>query len=93
MFLHVTLRVALPPAVIVPATAVLSTGRESVVWLKHAEGVFRPRRVTLGARAGEEVQVLDGVAAGDSVVATGGYLLDSESQLQFTPSTAPEEKP
>jgi Cu(I)/Ag(I) efflux system membrane fusion protein len=92
MFLHVALRVPLSPSVVVPASAVLSTGRESVVWLKHAEGVFRPRRVTLGARAGEEIQVLDGVAAGDSVVATGGYLLDSESQLQFTPSGEQEEK-
>lgn len=74
--------VVLPLAVVVPVTALLSTGNRHVVWLQKQAGVYEARNVTPGGRAGEDIQILDGIAEGEIVVTSGGYLLDSESQLR-----------
>ena len=82
MYMSALLRVRLPEAIAVPASAVLSTGQRNVVWVQKGAGVFEPRDVVLGERAEDYYQVLDGLAVGDTVVASGGYLVDSESQLE-----------
>ena len=82
MYVDAVAAVPLSPAIVVPATAVLSTGTRTVVWVQTDSEVFEPRLVRLGARAGEDVQILEGIRQGDRVVISGGYLLDSESQLQ-----------
>ena len=82
MFVNAIVSVDLPPAVVVPVSAVLSTGAQSVVWVQKMEGLYEPRRVTLGVRAGGDYQILSGISAGDTVVTSGGYLIDSESQLE-----------
>jgi Cu(I)/Ag(I) efflux system membrane fusion protein len=69
-------------AVMVPSTAVLSTGTHEVVWVRQSAGVYEPRLVQTGAEANGFTQILSGVVAGESVVTNGGYLIDSESQLQ-----------
>jgi Cu(I)/Ag(I) efflux system membrane fusion protein len=45
------------------------------------DGALEPRQVTLGARAGDRIQVLDGVAEGERVVASANFLVDAESRL------------
>jgi Cu(I)/Ag(I) efflux system membrane fusion protein len=94
MFLQVVITVELPSSLLVPASAVLSTGQKSVVWMDAGNGVFRPRTVLAGARSGNLLQILKGLEEGEAVVASGGYLLDSESQLQMTtaPAHTHEEK-
>ena len=82
MYLDAFAAVPLPRAVVVPATAVLSTGIRAVVWVQTGSEVFEPRLVRIGARAGGDVQILEGIREGDRVVTSGGYLLDSESQLE-----------
>ena len=77
--------------VVVPASAVLSTGQRHVVWVQKDEGVFEPRLVKLGVRAGDSVQILDGIKEGEIVVSSGGYLIDSESQLQTASSATAAE--
>ncbi|HEX6643276.1 MAG TPA: efflux RND transporter periplasmic adaptor subunit [Gemmatimonadales bacterium] len=69
------------PVLSVPRSAVLSTGERHLVFLRGAEGQFIPRLVTLGLATDERVAVLSGVAAGDSVVASGTFLVDAESNL------------
>lgn len=69
-------------ALTVPAEAVVNTGEYSYVFLAHADGRFEPRRVWTGMSEGERVQVLRGVAEGDTVVASASFLIDSESRLQ-----------
>jgi len=84
MFVNAVATVRLPPAIMVPSSAVLSTGNRAVVWVQKDSLFFEPRLIRPGARAGEDVQILDGIREGERVVISGGYLLDSESQLQAT---------
>ena len=69
------------PALSVPRSAVLSTGERHLLFLRGDEGQFIPRLVTLGLATDERVEVLSGVSAGDTVVASGTFLVDAESNL------------
>jgi Cu(I)/Ag(I) efflux system membrane fusion protein len=55
-----------------------------LVFLKRPDGRFEPREVTLGAGDDERYQVLAGLTAADTVVASGTFLLDAESNLGTT---------
>lgn len=65
----------------IPRTAALVTGKRTLVFLKSPDGRFEPREVTLGAGTDERYEVLAGLAVGDTVVASGTFLLDAESNL------------
>jgi membrane fusion protein, copper/silver efflux system len=54
------------------------------VFVAGQQGRFEPRRVQLGARAGERVEVRSGLAEGETVVTTANFLIDSESRLRAT---------
>lgn len=69
-------------ALLVPSQAVLVTGKKTVVWVEISSNTFEPRAVTVGATADSVVQVLSGLAEGEVIAATGGYLLDAESIMQ-----------
>lgn len=66
----------------VPSEAVIETGRRSSVVLALGEGRFRPVDVETGMAADGMVEVLSGLEAGDEVVISGQFLIDSESSLQ-----------
>lgn len=70
-------------AVLIPREAVVDTGELQYVFVATAPGRFEPRRVQVGARSGDDVQIQKGVKAGETVVTTGNFLLDSESSLRF----------
>ena len=74
--------VAAARAVTVPTLAVLRTGQRNVVVLDLGNGRFEPREVNLGHEGGGYAEVIAGVAAGDRVVTSAQFLLDSESSLQ-----------
>ena len=83
MFVDVRLAAELrASAVLVPDMAVLRSGDRDTVFVALADGSFLPRTVTLGARTGDDDEVLSGLAAGERVVISGQFLLDSESQLR-----------
>jgi Cu(I)/Ag(I) efflux system membrane fusion protein len=82
MFVNVTISSTLSRAVVIPATALLSYGSRQIVWVQKKEGVFEPRNVTVGISAGGQTQILQGLNEGERIVVSGGYLLDSESQMQ-----------
>jgi multidrug efflux pump subunit AcrA (membrane-fusion protein) len=84
MFAAVALAAELSPAtLLVPDLAVLRSGERNTVFVALAGGQFSPRRVTLGPRAeGDYYQVLGGLEAGERVVTSGQFMLDSESQLR-----------
>jgi Cu(I)/Ag(I) efflux system membrane fusion protein len=90
MFVQALIRLPLPAAVVVPATALMDTGKRQVVWIQVQDGVFEPREVQAGVRVGDEVQILKGLAKGEVIAATGAYLIDSESQLRGGPATGHE---
>ncbi len=66
----------------VPAEAVIRTGEHSYVFLAHEGGRFEPRMVWTGMGQGDRVQILKGLAEGDTVVASAAFLIDSESRLK-----------
>ena len=68
-------------AVVVPASAVVETGERAFVLVKRGEGLFEPREVTVGGRAGDKVSIAENLAAGDTVVASANFLIDSEANL------------
>lgn len=65
----------------VPRGAVIDTGERQAVFVAAAEGGYESRNVKLGARTADEIQVVEGLAAGEAVVAAGTFLLDSETQM------------
>ena len=66
----------------VPDSAVLDTGTRQLVLVDLGEGRFDSRAVKLGARADGYVEVLEGVRAGEAVVVSANFLIDSESNLK-----------
>ena len=70
-------------AVLVPDLAVLRSGERNTVFIAHDDGTFDPREIKLGVRSqGNFYEVLSGLAAGERVVVSGQFMLDSESQLR-----------
>ncbi len=69
---------------VIPSSAVLWTGKRSVVYLKKNanEPVFELREVVLGNRIGENYEVLEGVDNGDEIVTNGTFTVDAAAQLQ-----------
>jgi Cu(I)/Ag(I) efflux system membrane fusion protein len=65
----------------VPRSAVLSTGERSIVFVREARGRLTPREVALGASNDERVEILRGLAAGETVVTSATFLVDAESNL------------
>ncbi|MDD2900175.1 MAG: efflux RND transporter periplasmic adaptor subunit [Desulfuromonadaceae bacterium] len=82
MFVNAIIRVPLVKGIILPTTAVIDTGKRQVVWIETAPGMFEPRDVQVGERVEDKVQILSGIKTGDKVAVSGGYLIDSESQLR-----------
>ncbi|PZO52815.1 MAG: efflux RND transporter periplasmic adaptor subunit [Alphaproteobacteria bacterium] len=68
-------------ALLVPAEAVIQTGRRSVVIVAPEPGRFVPTEVVLGRRSGDRIEIRQGLAEGQRVVASGQFLIDSEASL------------
>ena len=66
----------------VPAEAVIETGRRASVVLALGGGRFQPVDVVTGMASNGMVEILSGIRAGDEVVVSGQFLIDSESSLQ-----------
>ncbi len=66
----------------IPIQAVLRTGKRNIALVALGEGKFAPRDLVLGAQAGDEFQVLDGLKEGERVVTSAEFLINSESSLR-----------
>jgi multidrug efflux pump subunit AcrA (membrane-fusion protein) len=88
MFTDVHLEGASAFALTVPETAVIQTGERTLVFVDHGDGRYEPREVVLGARQAGRYEVRQGVAAGERVVVSANFLLDSESSLRAAISSA-----
>lgn len=81
MFATVRFGGAQTPALLVPSEAVIRTGRRTLVMLAGGGGRFMPAEVQVGREAGDRTEVLAGLSLGETVVASGQFLLDSEASL------------
>jgi len=69
-------------AIVIPSEAVIRSGVRNQVFIVREPGKFEPRKVTLGLASGGKVIVLKGVSAGEIVVTSAQFLMDSESNLR-----------
>ncbi len=67
---------------VVPAEAVIRTGRRAVVLVRKEDGSFESRDVALGQELGDDIEVTQGLNEGEQVVASGQFLIDSEARLR-----------
>ncbi|MFN2381093.1 MAG: efflux RND transporter periplasmic adaptor subunit [Guyparkeria sp.] len=82
-FAEVTLSPANTPEVLtVPSTAIIPAPGGTRVVVRTGEGRFRPVAVETGVEAGGHTEIVSGLKAGDQVVASGQFLIDSESSIQ-----------
>lgn len=90
MFVNVTVKVPLGNQLVIPVSGVLQSGTRQIVFVDKGGGYLEPRDVQLGTQAGDDYIVLEGLKAGEQIVTSANFLIDSESQLQaaigsFTP--------
>jgi Cu(I)/Ag(I) efflux system membrane fusion protein len=74
--------------IIIPKSAVLWTGKRSVVYVKQDSDkfAFKLREVELGPMLGESYVILDGLSEGEEIVTNGTFSVDAAAQLEGKPS-------
>jgi RND family efflux transporter MFP subunit len=94
MYVNVDIAANLARHIVVPASAVLQSGQNAVVFIDHGEGHLEPRVVTTGPQVDESTVILSGIKPGERVVSSASFLVDSEAQLQAAfQNFAPLEQP
>jgi Cu(I)/Ag(I) efflux system membrane fusion protein len=82
LFGDVTLDLGGAAGVVVPTEALVDTGDRQYLFVDRGGGRFEPRAVKAGRSEAGQVTILEGLAAGEVVVTTANFLLDSESRLR-----------
>jgi len=82
MFVDVAIDIAGPARLSVPAEAVLDAGTSKTVYVDKGNGYLEPREVQTGERMNGRVEILKGLKAGDRIVTSGTFLLNSETQMK-----------
>jgi len=83
MFADVTIHASpLSDAVVVPSEAIIRSGLKEQVFIVREPGKFEPREVDIGLSSGSFTEIRRGVAAGEKVVVSSQFLIDSESKLR-----------
>ncbi len=82
MYVNVSLEAPLGKVILMPAEAVFFTGKTNIVFVAKGKGLFEPRHVMVGQKAGDFYVVNEGLLEGEMVVTNGNFLVDSESKLK-----------
>jgi Cu(I)/Ag(I) efflux system membrane fusion protein len=96
MYAQLEIAAEIQRALAVPRSAVLESGRRTLVLVERGEGRFEPRPVKLGMRGDELIAVLEGLSEHERVVTSANFLIDAESNLKAAlgsfaaPSDVPE---
>jgi multidrug efflux pump subunit AcrA (membrane-fusion protein) len=81
MLADVELKIAYGRHLAVPSEAVLDSGTVQTVFVARDPATFEPRQVTIGATVDGRTIVTAGLKRGETIVESGNFLLDSETQL------------
>jgi multidrug efflux pump subunit AcrA (membrane-fusion protein) len=87
MYVNIALKPRLGRALVIPDSGVFRTGIHDIAFIARGNGYLQPVEVELGAHAGGEFVVRKGLRAGDRIVSSANFLIDSESQLQAAMGT------
>jgi hypothetical protein len=79
---NVALKVPMGRQLVIPATGVMQSGTRQIAFVKRGDDYLEPRELELGPRVGDDFVVLKGLKAGEEIVTSANFLIDSESQLQ-----------
>jgi Cu(I)/Ag(I) efflux system membrane fusion protein/cobalt-zinc-cadmium efflux system membrane fusion protein len=82
MYVNVTIAAALGRQLVIPASGLLQAGTRQLAFIDHGQGYLEPREVEVGPRIDDYVVVLKGLRAGERIVSSANFLVDSEAQLQ-----------
>jgi len=67
---------------VVPQSAVLNSGDHQTVFVDRGNGYFEPRDVKISEQIDGRIEILSGLKAGERIVISGNFLMDSESRLK-----------
>lgn len=82
MYLKVKINTYASQSIGVPKNAVIRTGEHNYVYIEKEKGVYEPKEVQIGYEQDGFYAITSGLTEGDLVVTSGGFLIDSESQIQ-----------
>jgi membrane fusion protein, copper/silver efflux system len=82
MYANVEIKVRLGQKLVVPEGAIINTGVRQIAIIDKGNGYFAPREVKVGSNADGYYEVISGLKAGERVVTSATFLVDSESNLK-----------
>jgi Cu(I)/Ag(I) efflux system membrane fusion protein/cobalt-zinc-cadmium efflux system membrane fusion protein len=86
MYVNVNIAAPMGRQLVIPASGVLQAGTRQIAFIDKGQGSLEPREIETGTRLDDSVVVLKGLKAGDRIVSSANFLLDSEAQLQSSMS-------
>ncbi|HMG84141.1 MAG TPA: FixH family protein [Terracidiphilus sp.] len=82
MYVNVDIAAPLGRQLVIPASGVLQAGSRQIAFIDRGQGSLEPREIGTGPTLGDSIVVLKGLKAGDRIVSSANFLIDSEAQLQ-----------
>jgi YtkA-like len=82
MYVDVDISAPLGRRLVIPSSGVLQAGNRQIAFIDHGQGSLEPREIETGPRLDDSIVVLKGLKAGDRIVTSANFLIDSEAQLQ-----------
>jgi len=82
MYVNVRAKLPMGRQLVIPASAAFHSGTKNLVFVYRGEGNIEPREVEVGPQVGNEFVVTKGLKAGEEIVTSANFLIDSEAQLQ-----------
>jgi Cu(I)/Ag(I) efflux system membrane fusion protein len=82
MYANVEIKVHLGQKLVVPEGAIIDTGLRQMAIVDKGSGYFEPREVKVGAKVENYYEIIKGLKAGERVVTSANFLIDSESKLK-----------
>jgi Cu(I)/Ag(I) efflux system membrane fusion protein len=82
MYANVEIKVHLGQKLAVPDGAIIDTGLRQMAIIDKGSGYFEPREVQVGSKSDGYYEVIKGLKAGEKVVTSANFLIDSESNLK-----------
>jgi Cu(I)/Ag(I) efflux system membrane fusion protein len=82
MYVKVKFFISSKESLSMPKSAILGTGKENIVFIKVDENTYKPKKVSIGFRGDNFVEITSGVKEGNEVIVDAGFILDSEAKLK-----------
>jgi RND family efflux transporter MFP subunit len=82
MYVDVDMSAPLGRRLVIPSSGLLQAGNRQITFIDHGQGSLEPREIETGPRLDDSIVVLKGLKAGDRIVTSANFLIDSEAQLQ-----------